>query len=123
MKMKDGQKYKYAYFEYIHLLGVLIIAPVFFLKELNIFFKILLIIIGFSCRAIQGYWLCPRCKMPIMQAHYSVGLVTDAPQHCLRCGRDRSDVLPFQYLRKPEPWDGKYHDEGGGEQQEYYGWK
>ncbi|EGF93381.1 hypothetical protein ABI_18210 [Asticcacaulis biprosthecium C19] len=32
----------------------------------------------------------------------------------MMCGRDRKGVWPFQYQIKPEPWDGRYHDEGGG---------
>lgn len=33
---------------------------------------------------------------------------------CPICGRTREGVWPFQYMVKPESWDGAYHDEGGG---------
>lgn len=53
---------------------------------------------------------CPRCRLGIdSKRHpgYRVGYVPGA--NCPRCGRTRRGVWPFQYLVKPEPWDGQPH--------------
>ncbi|MEM9965260.1 MAG: hypothetical protein AAGC58_07920 [Asticcacaulis sp.] len=68
------------------------------------------VMFALSCGA-----LCPRCKLniskrPTIWRHS----LTPIPKHCFRCGRDRKGVKPFQFLFKPEPWDGNYRDDGGG---------
>ncbi|ESQ87561.1 hypothetical protein ABAC460_19740 [Asticcacaulis sp. AC460] len=70
-------------------------------------------VFGWAMMLISSNARCPRCGL-------SVGISDGTwrhsapPQHCIGCGRNRRDVWPFQYVLKPEPWDGQYHDEGGG---------
>ena len=67
---------------------------------------------------VANLTLCPRCRLNIARrpTKYRHDLMP-IPHHCFRCGRTRIGVWPLQFLFKPEPWDGKYHDEGGGPQQ------
>ncbi|WP_040308733.1 hypothetical protein [Asticcacaulis biprosthecium] len=65
-----------------------------------------------------SFWIgssarCPRCQYTLFRSRR---WGEDQPPHrwCMMCGRDRKGVWPFQYQIKPEPWDGRYHDEGGG---------
>ena len=51
---------------------------------------------------------CPRCRLGIdskQRPGYRVGYIPGAD--CPRCGRTRKGVWPFQYLLRPEPWDGR----------------
>lgn len=71
-----------------------------------------------SGAAALCYWIlmsarCPRCQYGLWPAR--AWHETQPSRHwCMMCGRDRKGVWPFQYLVRPEPWDGHYHDEGGG---------
>jgi hypothetical protein len=69
--------------------------------------------VGWAMIVIGSNVRCPRCGLSvgISDGIWRHSLV---PHHCIACGRTRRDVWPFQYLVKPEPWDGTYHDEGGG---------
>lgn len=102
---------------------MMFIVGVFDIFATGVIVRILLIIIGLFLYLRALLLLCPRCKMWIMRPPAMTWKNQyDIPRYCLRCGRDRRDVKPFQFLFKKEPWDGKYHDEGGGEQPEYRGY-
>lgn len=66
----------------------------------------LLLMVGAAAR-------CPRCSMHIAtrEQRWRGG---PSAQWCYICGRSRRRVWPFQYVLKPETWDGEYHDDGGG---------
>jgi hypothetical protein len=72
-----------------------------------------LFIVGWLMIVVSSNARCPRCALPVglsggMWRHSAV------PSYCIGCGRFRRDVWPFQYILKPETWDGEYHDDGGG---------
>jgi hypothetical protein len=75
--------------------------------------------LGWFLFALGAAARCPRCGTHIM-VDWSDWRRAHVPRHCVLCGRARADVWPFQYLLKPEPWDGEYHDEGGGPQPQTY---
>lgn len=78
-----------------------------------------LIIIGIFLFVTGNAALCPRCKLNIARkATIWRHSGKPIPRYCFRCGRNRKGVWPYQFLFKAEAWDGKYHDEGGGEQQQ-----
>ncbi len=66
----------------------------------------LLVLIGVAAR-------CPRCTTHIAMRDQRWRGGPRA-EWCYICGRSRKRVWPFQYVLKPEVWDGEYHDEGGG---------
>ncbi|ESQ80171.1 hypothetical protein AEYBE204_06010 [Asticcacaulis sp. YBE204] len=57
---------------------------------------------------------CPRCGTHVSANTWSRINTGTAPAYCTVCGRSRQGIRAFQYKRHPEPWDGQYHDEGGG---------
>lgn len=111
------------YFLWLYGGGSLFGICLFGIIEIEIIPRILFGLIGLYFLLSAYLFLCPRCKMQIMRP---TGMTWenqfDMPRYCLRCGRDRRNVKPFQFICKPEPWDGKYHDEGGGEQPKYRGY-
>lgn len=70
--------------------------------------------IGWVLFAIFGYSLCPRCQTHISEDGWSRWRRFHIPKYCTVCGRARQGVWPLQFRLRPEPWDGQYHDEGGG---------
>lgn len=71
--------------------------------------------VGLACYAALIHFLCPRCRLPVGVSWSNWRGIGQRPW-CPACGRSRSGVKPFQYLLRPEIWDGEYHDEGGGAQ-------
>ncbi|ADU13331.1 hypothetical protein [Asticcacaulis excentricus] len=63
---------------------------------------------------IGSSYRCPRCELSLIKNTWNRWSTASIPNHCTVCGRTRADVRPFQYALCPEPWDGQYHDEGGG---------
>lgn len=88
----------------------------------HILIKSILCLLGMFLWISGLFTLCPRCKMHISQRatkfyfSFTKWSSETYSRYCIRCGRDRHGVKPFQFYFKPEAWDGKYHDEGGGEQ-------
>jgi len=56
---------------------------------------------------------CPRCAGPV-SSRTPGWYGGPKNEWCPVCGRRRHGIWPFQYLLRPESWDGEYHDEGGG---------
>ena len=54
----------------------------------------------------SGFLACPRCGLHISRRNVG-GLIVPSleplPDHCVRCGRTRNDVYPFQRMIEPEP--------------------
>ncbi len=47
--------------------------------------------------------ICPRCGTHLAQRRQGFfGRSLMAPSHCIRCGRGKRDVFPFQRYLKPE---------------------
>lgn len=47
--------------------------------------------------------LCPRCKTHLLTTRHSYSAPwIKVPDDCVRCGRSRKDVWPFQWLLRPE---------------------
>lgn len=46
---------------------------------------------------------CPRCRTHVMESGrgYAAPWIRE-PELCVKCGRDRKDVWPFQWLIRPE---------------------
>lgn len=69
--------------------------------------------IGWACMSVVLAARCPRCGYTLAPSRNPFA---EGPGRnwCPMCGRTRTRVWPFQYMIKPESWDGSYHDEGGG---------
>jgi hypothetical protein len=68
--------------------------------------------VGWLMMLAGGHVCCPRCYLPLTQNTFT--WKPTVFKHCPACGRDRRKIWPFQHWFRPEPWDGEYHDEGGG---------
>ncbi|WAC49550.1 hypothetical protein OVA03_06505 [Asticcacaulis sp. SL142] len=106
-------------FSRVFIMGLILLAHLgsrFYLNENGLEVTAACFAVGWMLFAVYAFSLCPRCETNISTDGWSRWTRFHLPKYCTVCGRPRQGVWPLQFRLRPEPWDGQYHDEGGGPQ-------